>query len=227
MNSLLRGFDALSKALDESLKETKERLEKEWVSSIMKWRGISFDDFLDYKNKSGVLYIFDVGPEVYFMQDNSIQSGVIDKIEISILEKKCNVWYCVASAKERLEPSSVFASKDELKEALKIGMHNGALIIGDEYNKSDYTTPAEIIEKSGYSKKEFDILTINSKWWIMDENKCVHRPLSHILIEIVKEKVSIEYGLELEGRGMHCVSETKYFTREQLFAQKEDLINSL
>ena len=168
---LLDGYDALSKAQDEYFDEVRNK----WNDSVKKWRGISYEDYFNIEETGAyVVDLFEVGAEVFFVQNNAVQSGKIDKIEIYLHDGKHKVWYHIDSVKERLEDSSVFTSKDELKEYLAA---NG------KCGNSEFKTSVEDIRETGYSISELDVLHLGSKWWIMYNNAPEQHGISHIKIE--------------------------------------------
>ena len=68
---LLDGFDAIAKAQDKYFDEVKNK----WTDSVQKWRGISFEDYIEIKEfHADVVDLFEVGAEVFFMQNNAVQS---------------------------------------------------------------------------------------------------------------------------------------------------------
>ena len=213
---LLDGFDAIAKAQDKYFDEVKNK----WNDSVQKWRGISFEDYIEIKEfHADVVDLFEVGSVVFFMQNNAVQSGKIDKIEISLHVGKHKVWYHIDSVKEHLEDCSVFVSKDELKEFLKI---NG------KCGNSEFKTSVEDIRKTGYSISKLDVLHLGSKWWIMYNNAPEQHEISHIKIEIKEKETTILYGVDFPyWQGSVQLDKTIYFTAEQLFREKEDLIKSL
>ena len=212
---LLNGYDAIAKAQDEYFDEVRNK----WNDSAKKWRGISYEDYLNIETRADVMDLFEVGAEVFFVQNNAVQSGKIDKIEIYLHDGKHKVWYHVDSVKERLEDSSVFTSKDELKEYLAT---NG------KCGNSEFKTPVEDIRETGYSISELDVLHLGSKWWIMYNNAPEQHGISHIKIEFKEDERTVLYGVDFpDWQGSVQLNKTIYFTAEQLFSKKEDLIASL
>ena len=212
---LLDGYDAIAKAQDEYFDEVRNK----WNDSVKKWRGISYEDYLNIETRADVMDLFEVGAEVFFVQNNAVQSGKIDKIEIYLHDGKHKVWYHVDSVKERLEDSSVFTSKDELKEYLAT---NG------KCGNSEFKTPVEDIRETGYSISELDILHLGSKWWIMYNNAPEQHGISHIKIEFKEDERTVLYGVDFpDWQGSVQLNKTIYCTAEQLFSKKEDLIASL
>ena len=212
---LLDGYDAIAKAQDEFFDEVKNK----WNDSVQKWRGISYEDYLNIETRSYVVDLFAVGAEVFFMQNDAVQSGKIDKIEIYLHDGRHKVWYHIDSVKERLDSCSVFTSKDELKEYLKI---NGKCSI------SEFKTSVEDIRETGYSISELDVLHLGSKWWIMYNNAPEQHGISHIKIEFKEDERTVLYGVDFpDWQGSVQLDKTIYFTAEQLFREREDLIKSL
>ena len=212
---LLDGYDAIAKAQDEYFDEVRNK----WNDSVKKWRGISYEDYLNIETRADVMDLFEVGAEVFFVQNNAVQSGKIDKIEIYLHDGKHKVWYHVDSVKERLEDSYVFTSKDELKEYLAT---NG------KCGNSEFKTPVEDIRETGYSISELDVLHLGSKWWIMYNNAPEQHGISHIKIEFKEDERTVLYGVDIpDWQGSAQLNKTIYFTAEQLFSEKEDLIASL
>lgn len=212
---LLDGYDAIAKAQDEYFDEVRNK----WNDSVKKWRGISYEDYLNIETGAYVVDLFEVGTEVFFVQNNAVQSGKIDKIEIYLHDGKHKVWYHIDSVKERLEDSSVFTSKDELKEYLAT---NG------KCGNSEFKTPVEDIRETGYSISELDVLHLGSKWWIMYNNAPEQHEISHIKIEFNEDERTVLYGVDFpDWQGSVQLNKTIYFTAEQLFSKKEDLIASL
>ena len=213
---LLDGYDAIAKAQDEFFDEVKNK----WNNSVQKWRGISYEDYFNIEETCAyVVDLFAVGAEVFFMQNDAVQSGKIDKIEIYLHDGKHKVWYHIDSVKERLDSCSVFTSKDELKEYLKI---NG------KCGNSEFKTSVEDIRETGYSISELDVLHLGSKWWIMYNNAPEQHGISHIKIEYKEDERTVLYGVDFpDWQGSVQLNKTIYFTAEQLFSEKEDLIASL
>lgn len=213
---LLDSYDALSKAQDEFFDEVRNK----WNDSVKKWRGISYEDYFNIEETGAyVVDLFEVGAEVFFVQNNAVQSGKIDKIEIYLRNGKHKVWYHIDSVKERLDSCSVFASKDELKEYLAT---NGKCA------NSEFKTPIEDIRKTGYSISELDVLHLGSKWWIMYNNAPEQHGISHIKIEYKEDERTVLYGVDIpDWQGSVQLDKTIYFTAEQLFREREDLIKSL
>ena len=212
---LLDGYDAIAKAQDEYFDEVRNK----WNDSVKKWRGISYEDYLNIETRADIVDLFAVGAEVFFMQNDAVQSGKIDKIEIYLHDGKHKVWYHIDSVKERLEDSSVFTSKDELKEYLAT---NG------KGSNSEFKTSVEDIRKTGYSISELDVLHLGSKWWIMYNNAPEQHGISHIKIEFKENERTVLYGVDIpDWQGSVQLNKTIYFTAEQLFSKKEDLIASL
>ena len=208
-------YDALSKAQDEYFDEVINK----WNDSVKKWRGISWEDYFNIETGAYVMDLFEVGAEVFFVQNNAVHSGKVDKIEIYLHDSKHKVWYHIDSVKERLDSCSVFTSKDELKEYLKI---NG------KCGNSEFKTPVEDIRKTGYSINELDVLHLGSKWWIMYNNAPEQHGISHIKIEYKEDERTVLYGVDIpDWQGSVQLNKTIYFTAEQLFGEKEDLIASL
>ena len=96
---LLNGYDAIAKAQDEFFDEVKNK----WNDSVQKWRGISWEDYFNIETRADIVDLFAVGAEVFFMQNDAVQSGKIDKIEIYMHDGKHKVWYHIDSVKERLD----------------------------------------------------------------------------------------------------------------------------
>ncbi len=213
---LLDGYDAIAKAQDEFFDEVKNK----WNDSVKKWRGISYEDYLNIEETGAyVVDLFEVGAEVFFVQNDAVQSGKVDKIEIYLRDGKHKVWYHIDSVKERLDGCSVFASKDELKEYLKI---NG------KCGNSEFKTSVEDIRETGYSINELDVWHLGSKWWIMYNNAPEQHEISHIKIEFKEDERTVLYGVDiLDWQGSVQLNKTIYFTTEQLFSEKEDLIASM
>ena len=212
---LLDGYDVIAKAQDEYFDEVRNK----WNDSVKKWRGISYEDYLNIETRADVMDLFEVGAEVFFVQNNAVQSGKIDKIEIYLHDGKHKVWYHVDSVKERLEDSSVFTSKDELKEYLAT---NG------KCGNSEFKTSVEDIRETGYSISELDVWHLGSKWWIMYNNAPEQHGISHIKIEFKEDERKVLYGVDIpDWQGSVQLNKTIYFTVEQLFSKKEDLIASL
>ena len=212
---LLDGYDAIAKAQDEFFDEVKNK----WNDSVQKWRGISYEDYFNIETGAYVMDLFEVGAEVFFVQNNAVQSGKVDKIEIYLHDGKHKVWYHIDSVKERLDSCSVFTSKDELKEYLAT---NGKCA------NSEFKTPVEDIRKTGYSINELDVWYLGSKWWIMYNNAPEQHGISHIKIEYKEDERTVLYGVDFpDWQGSVQLNKTIYFTAEQLFSKKEDLIASL
>lgn len=213
---LLDGYDVIAKAQDEFFDEVKNK----WNNSVQKWRGISYEDYFNIEETGAyVVDLFEVGAEVFFVQNNAVQSGKIDKIEIYLHDGKHKVWYHIDSVKERMDSCSVFTSKDELKEYLKI---NG------KCGNSEFKTSVEDIRETGYSISELDVLHLGSKWWIMYNNAPEQHGISHIKIEYKEDERTVLYGVDFpDWQGSVQLNKTIYFTAEQLFSEKEDLIASL
>ena len=209
-------YDALSKAQDEYFDEIRNK----WNDSVKKWRGISYEDYFNIEETGAyVVDLFEVGAEVFFVQNDAVQSGKVDKIEIYLRDGKHKVWYHIDSVKERLDGCSVFASKDELKEYLKI---NG------KCGNSEFKTSVEDIRETGYSINELDVWHLGSKWWIMYNNVPEQHGISHIKIEFKEDERTVLYGVDiLDWQGSVQLNKTIYFTTEQLFSEKEDLIASM
>ena len=212
---LLDGYDAIAKAQDEYFDEVRNK----WNDSVKKWRGISYEDYLNIETRADIVDLFAVGAEVFFMQNDAVRSGKIDKIEIYLRNGKHKVWYHIDSVKERLDGCSVFTSKDELKEYLAT---NGKCA------NSEFKTPVEDIRKTGYSINELEVWHLWSKWWIMYNNAPEQHGISHIKIEYKEDERTFLYGVDFpDWQGSVQLDKTIYFTAEQLFREKEDLIKSL
>ena len=212
---LLDGYDAIAKAQDEYFDEVRNK----WNDSVKKWRGISYEDYLNIETRTDVMDLFEVGAEVFFVQNNAVQSGKIDKIEIYLHDGKHKVCYHIDSVKERLDSCSVFTSKDELKEYLATNAKCG---------NSEFNTSVEDIREKGYSISELDVLHLGSKWWIMYNNAPEQHGISHIKIEFKEDERTVLYGVDFpDWQGSVQLNKTIYFTAEQLFREREDLIKSL
>ena len=148
-----------------------------WDTSILKWRGISLEDFAEINFKLGVFPAFDIGAEVYFMHNNKCMCSKINKIRIFISDSCGYVYYSIDTLGRELKSNLTFASKDELKEHLRLCVESnsfGELKFGCKkgYGVSDFRTSVEDIERTGYSIKRYDIPHIGSKFWVMVGNVC-------------------------------------------------------
>lgn len=168
--------------------------EQLWSESILKWRGVSLEDFMEIDVKRGVFPTFNIGAEVYFMHDNKCVCSKINKIEVGVFSKSSSsIRYYVDDIAGGLDDGFVFASKEELKEHLMLGIVNPLPLdvqsyicenkryYGKGYGASCFRTSMEDIKRTGYSIKRYDIqYIIGSKFWVMDNNTCVQYPLRHI-----------------------------------------------
>ena len=84
-NELKHWYDCY---FEEEIAEQQQQQMQLWDASILKWRGISLEDFSKIDFKLGVFPAFDIGAEVYFMHNNKCMCGKIDKIRIFILDLK-------------------------------------------------------------------------------------------------------------------------------------------
>ena len=93
---------------------------------------------------------------------------------------------------------------------------------------SEFKTSVEDIRETGYSISELDVLHLGSKWWIMYNNAPEQHDISHIKIEFKEDERTVLYGVDFpDWQGSVQLDKTIYFTAEQLFREKEDLIKSL
>lgn len=194
-----------------------------WDTSILKWRGISLEDFAEINFELGVFPAFDIGAEVYFMHNNKCMCSKINKIRVFISDSSGYVGYSIDTLGGELNSNLTFASKDELKEHLRLCVKSdsfGKFMFGCEkgYGVSDFRTSVEDIERTGYSIKRYDIPHIGSKFWIMVGNVCKEETLNRIELEITQDGCKINYGLE---------GWSHYFSPNEIYTSKENLIGSL
>lgn len=219
-NDLKNWFD---RYFEEEIAEQQQQQMQLWDTSILKWRGISLEDFAEINFKLGVFPAFDIGAEVYFMHDNKCMCGKINKIRIFISDSKGYVGYSIDTLGGELNSNLTFASKDELKEHLRLCVESnrfGELKFGCKkgYGVSDFRTSVEDIERTGYSIKRYDIPHIGSKYWVMVDNVCKEETLCSIELEITQDGCKINYGLKEWGQ---------YSSPNEIYTSKENLIDSL
>ena len=219
-NELKHWYDCY---FEEEIAEQQQQQMQLWDASILKWRGISLEDFSKIDFKLGVFPAFDIGAEVYFMHNNKCMCGKIDKIRIFISASESYVGYYIDTLGKELNSNLTFASKDELKEHLRLGIESnsfGELSFGSKmgYGVSDFRTSVEDIERTGYSIKQYDIHYIGSEFWVMVNNVCNEKTLRRIELEITQDGCKINYGLE---------NWSQYFSPNEIYTSKENLINSL
>ena len=223
------GQAKFDKVIEEECRRIKEEQIKLWNASIQKWRGLSIEEYSSIDLRYGIVDLFKVGAEVFFVQDDVIQSGLIDKITIFINENEGGVRYDINKAKNRIESSFVFASADEAKEHLRLGIVNPKGY-GKGYGLSDFKTTVEDIQRTGYSVVKLDTLRLGTEKWIMKNNVPTRLPITCAFVEIAANGTSVKYKLGYPDpydtyNIRDCNSE--YYTVEQLFSKKEELIDSL
>lgn len=202
--------------------EKKEKEEKAWNASIQKWRGLSLEEYAKIDLSNGIIDLFDIGAEVFFMNNNTICSAKIKEIRIVISDYLKSVQYCVTPQKGKdiyIEHDATFASKEEIKEHLKLGIVNSKGY-GDGYAKSDFKTSLESLKASRYSVKEFLIDKLGTLKWFIYDNTYTEKPITTIVIDIKSAKTDITYGFDFDGNKID-------FRDIQLFDTKEELIDSL
>lgn len=211
------------------INETYEQL---WDASILKWRGVSLEDFKNIDFRLGRFPTFDIGAEVYFMHDNKCVCSKINKIEVGVFSESSSIRYYVDDKAGGLDDGFVFASKEELKEHLMLErprplpLDINPYLSGEEcyrgkgYGASSFRTSTEDIKRTGYSIKQYDIQhRIGSKFWVMDNNTCVQHLLNHIKLEITQDKCIISYGLEFNV--------PRYYMPTEIYQSKKELIDTL
>ena len=207
--------------LDRAVEQAYQKKRELWNESILKWRGVSFDEFTGLYGST--VATFDVGAEVYFMNNDECVCDKVQAVHIFI-DKETRVLYSVDSIKDRrLDSDFVFVSKVELEEHLRLGIVNPRGY-GKGYGASDFKTAIEDVQRTGYSIKHYDVLSVASRVWVMHDNKCEEKYIHSIHIEITEDGQNISYVFEF-WNGYH--SEYIHFPADKVFTTKEELLKTL
>ena len=207
--------------LDRAVEQAYQKKRELWNESILKWRGVSFDEFTGLYGST--VATFDVGAEVYFMNNDECVCDKVQAVHIFI-DKETRVLYSVDSIKDRrLDSDFVFVSKVELEEHLRLGIVNPRGY-GKGYGASDFKTAIEDVQRTGYSIKHYDVLSVASRVWVMHDNKCEEKYIHSIHIEITEDGQNISYVFEF-WNGYH--SEYIPYPADKVFTTKEELLKTL
>ena len=221
--SVLGPIEVLMAKGDLMIEQEMKKMEELWNQSILKWRGVSLDDFRKIYYSQSSVAIFDVGAEVFFMNNNRCVCDKIKSINIYIKDGM-SVRYSVESIKDRrLDSDFVFASMEELKEHLRLGIVNPKGY-GKGYGGSDFKTSVEDLQRSGYSIKHFDLLGVGRRIWIMHDNHCEEKPIYRTNIEINESEYNISYTLEFWNG---YKSEYVDYPADKIFTTKEELLETI
>lgn len=207
--------------LDRAIEQEYRRKKELWNESILKWRGVSFDEFTGLYGST--VATFDVGAEVYFMNNDKCVCDKVKAVHIFI-DKETRVLYSVDSIKDRrLDSDFVFVSKVELEEHLRLGIVNPRGY-GKGYGASDFKTAIEDVQRTGYSIKHYDVLSVGSRVWVMHDNKCEEKYIHRIHIEITEDGQNISYVFEFwNGHSSEYIP----YLANKVFATKEELLKTI
>lgn len=211
---------------DAAIAKLEAEKRKEYDASIMKWRGISFDEYFSLVYSSNQVDLFAIGAELWFIKDGVCRCSKVLKSEIYIHKGAKRVFYTFEQNAVRLESHYVFASKDELDEHLRLGIVNPQGY-GKGYGASNYRTNLEVLSRAGYSIQEFVLLPLGKKYWFIYKNNCICLPIESIQIISDSDGSCTTYGFSFTLDSLMCETEIRFFEEGQLFVSQEELLESM